>query len=559
MNSREVYDNWLADECIDEETKAELRSIADDPVEIEERFYKDLEFGTGGLRGILGAGSNRMNKYTVAKASQGIADHINSKRKNGSVAIAYDSRHMSAEFAEVTASVLNANGIKAYVFESLRPTPELSFTVRHLACDIGINVTASHNPAKYNGYKVYGRDGAQVTPPEDEEIMERVNAIKDFSMIKWMDRKDADEKGLYIQIGQEIDEAYMAELSSQVKEPELIKEHAGEVNVVYTPLHGAGQKIVPQLLKSFGFKNLHIVEEQKDPDGDFPTVQFPNPEFEDAWTLALDLGRKVKADVMVATDPDSDRMGVYVTDKDGNFHALTGNMTGCLLCEYELSRLKAKGQIPSDGYVVRSIVSSRLFDRIAAEYQVAVREVLTGFKWIGKEILESETNGSGTFLFGYEESYGYLVGTHARDKDACVSALAICEACVYYKEQGKTLWDIMQEMYERYGFITEYNMSVTMEGKAGLEKISEIMSAMRSDPPKKIAAYDVVNAIDYADPASTGLPASNVLFYEMKDAWLCVRPSGTEPKIKYYIGVRGENSKEALTKLEEIKSSLETV
>ena len=421
MDYRELYEQWINDPAIDEETKNELKSLEGNEAEIKDRFFQELEFGTAGLRGVIGAGTNRMNKYTVAKATQGLSDYINSfGEKDPKVAIACDSRRMSPEFVEITASVLNANGIKAYVFESLRPTPELSFAVRYLGCIAGVNITASHNPAEYNGYKAYWSDGAQVTPPHDTGIMKCVNAVTNISSPKLMSKEEAIQKGLFITIGEDVDEAYMKEVSKQVREPELLAKYAGEISIVYTPLHGAGIMIVPKLLKRFGFDKLSVVPEQEKPDGNFPTVPYPNPEMPQAFALADALGKETNADIIIATDPDADRIGLHVRDAEGAYHDISGNMIGCMICEYELSRLKECGALPKGGFVVRSIVSSRLFDQIAEHYGVEVRKVLTGFKNIGAEILKSEMEGKGTFLFGYEESYGYLVGTHARDKDACV-------------------------------------------------------------------------------------------------------------------------------------------
>ena len=546
MEYREVYESWLNDPAIDEETKEELKSIADNDTEIKDRFFQELEFGTAGLRGVIGAGTNRMNKYTVAKATQGLSDYINqSGCEDPAVAIACDSRRMSPEFVEITAAVLNANGIKAYVFESLRPTPELSFAVRHLNCIAGVNITASHNPAEYNGYKAYWADGAQVTPPHDTGIMECVNKVTNFSSPKMMDKEEAVQKGLYISIGEDVDEAYMAEVAKQGREPEVVKEKAKDVTVVYTPLHGAGIMIVPKLLQRFGFTDFTVVPEQEKPDGNFPTVEFPNPEMPAAFALADKLGQEKNADIIIATDPDADRIGMHVRDKGGNYHELNGNVIGCLICEYELSRRKAQGQLPEDGYVVRSIVSSRLFDIIAESYGVEVKKVLTGFKNIGAEILKSEESGNGTYLFGYEESYGYLVGSYARDKDGCVAALKLCEMCTYYKSEGKTLWDAVEEMYQKYGFHLEKTISVTKKGIDGMAAIAKTMEDMRNDPPKELGGFEILSFLDYQKPETTGLSKSNVLYFDLPDAWVSVRPSGTEPKIKYYVGVKAENEAQA--------------
>lgn len=546
MDYKREYEKWITDPKLDEDTKKELQEIAGNEEEIKDRFYQELEFGTAGLRGVIGAGTNRMNRYTVAKATQGLSDYINGMgEENPSVAIACDSRRMSPEFADVTAAVLNANGIRAYVFESLRPTPELSFAVRHFHCIAGVNITASHNPAEYNGYKAYWADGAQVTPPHDVGIMECVNKVTDIFAPKMMDKEEAKEKGLYITIGKEADEAYMQEVAKQVREPEAVKRAAKEVRVVYTPLHGAGIKIVPELLSRFGFTGLSIVPEQETPDGNFPTVSYPNPEAKEAFALADRLGEAKKADLIIATDPDADRIGLHARDAEGTYHEFSGNMIGCLILYYELSRRKEQGALPEDGYTIRSIVSSRLFDQIAESFGVSVRKVLTGFKNIGAEILKSETEGKGTYLFGYEESYGFLVGTYARDKDACVAALKLCEICAFYKEQGKTVWDVMEEIYRTYGVHVEKTISITKKGIDGMEAIQKTMQEMRNDPPKEIAGLPVQNFLDYEKPEETKLPKSNVLYFDLPDAWVCVRPSGTEPKIKYYVGVSAPTKEEA--------------
>ena len=586
-NYRNRYQEWLDDPFIDADTKDELKALKGNDAEIEDRFYKELEFGTAGLRGIIGAGTNRMNKYTVAKATQGLADYINDffnqlrqhHMENAeeaceeaghdcrncagceesemlpSVAIAGDSRHMSREFEDIAAAVLNANGIRAYVFESLRPTPELSFAVRYLNCIAGVNITASHNPAEYNGYKVYWADGAQVTPPHDEGIMACVNQVTNLSNPKMMDKEEAVERGLYVTIGREVDEVFMDRISACVREPSLTKQMARDVTVAYTPLHGAGIMIIPEVLNRFGFTNLFIVKEQEKPDGDFPTVDFPNPEMPEAFRLADALGQKKNADIIIATDPDSDRIGIHVRDNDGNYHDLNGNMIGCLLCEYELSRLSKQGRIPEDAFVVRSIVSSKLFDRIAKSYGVEVREVRTGFKNIGAEMFKSEMTKEGTFLFAYEESYGYLVGTHARDKDACVTALVLCEMCAFYKYNDMTLWDAMCEVYEKYGYAVEQTVSITKKGIDGLTAIAKTMEDMRSNPPKELAGMPVQKFLDYEKPEETGLPKSNVLYFELEDAWVCVRPSGTEPKIKYYVGVSSPSKELAEKKMEQLKQA----
>ncbi len=555
---KEIYNEWLTNSYFDEATKAELKSIASDEKEIEERFYTELEFGTAGLRGIIGAGVNRMNIYTVRKATQGLANYI--LKVGGAakgVAIAYDSRRMSPEFADEAALCLNANGIKAYVFESLRPTPELSYAVRELKCIAGINITASHNPPEYNGYKVYWEDGAQITPPHDGGIMAEVKAVTDWATVKTMSKDEAKAAGLYEVIGANIDDKYIAELKKQVKRPEAIKAMAKELKIVYTPLHGTGNIPARRVLSELGFENVYVVPEQELPDGNFPTVSYPNPEAAEAFELALKLAKEKDADLVLATDPDADRLGVYVKDaKTGNYITLTGNMSGCLLGEYELSQVKELSGIPADGALIKTIVTTNMADAIAKGYGVKLIEVLTGFKFIGQQILGFETKGEGTYLFGFEESYGCLIGTHARDKDAIVATMALCEAAAYYKTQGKTLWDAMIDMYEKYGYYKDDVKSITLKGIEGLAKIQEILETLRSNTPAKIGSYDVLSARDYkldtikdmatGEVKPTGLPKSNVLYYDLNDdAWLCVRPSGTEPKVKFYYGVKGTSLEDA--------------
>ena len=565
MNYKELYNDWLSNPYFDDDTKAELEAIKLDEKEIEDRFYKELEFGTAGLRGVIGAGTNRMNIYTVRKATQGLANYI--IKMNGEdrgVAIAYDSRHMSPEFADEAALCLNANGIKAYVFESLRPTPELSFAVRELKCIAGINVTASHNPAEYNGYKVYWEDGAQITPPHDVGIMDAVSAINDYGKLKTMSKEDAEKEGLYVQIGKDIDDKYIAALKTQVKNADAIKEVQKDIKIVYTPLHGTGNLPVRRVLKELGFENVYVVKEQELPDGDFPTVGYPNPESPKAFELAVKLGNEVGADLILATDPDADRLGVYIKgSKPGTYHILTGNMSGCLLAEYEISQLKEKGQLPKDGAFIKSIVSSNLANDIAKYYHIKLYEVLTGFKYIGKKMLDFEVNHTGTYVFGFEESYGCLIGTHARDKDAIVASMALCEAAAYYKTKGMSLWDKMKEMYERYGYWRDGVQSIELKGKEGIEKIQNTLSLMRENVPTKIDRYDVIKVKDYlkdtvtdiktGEVTTTGLPKSNVLYLDLsEEAWVCVRPSGTEPKLKFYYGVKGKNFEDADQQLEEL-------
>ena len=558
MDYKEIYNQWLENPYFDEATKEELKAIKDDENEIKERFYMDLEFGTAGLRGIIGAGTNRMNIYVVRRATQGLANYIAKvDKKSQGVAIAYDSRHMSPEFAQEAALCLAANGIKAYIFETLRPTPELSFAVRHLGCVAGINVTASHNPPEYNGYKVYWEDGAQITPPHDSGIMGEVRAISDWNTVKTMDKEDAVKAGLFEVIGQAVDDAYMAELKKQIIHMDAIQAEGRNLKIVYTPLHGTGNIPARRILKELGFENVYVVPEQELPNGDFPTVSYPNPEAAEAFELGLKLAREVDADIVLATDPDADRLGVRVKDRNGEYHDLTGNMSGCLLANYELSQRKAvNGSLPEDGALVKTIVTTNLADAIAKGYGVNLIEVLTGFKYIGQQILGFENSGKGTYLFGFEESYGCLIGTYARDKDAIVATMALCEAAAYYKTQGKTLWDAMIDMYEEFGYYKDAIQAVTMKGIEGLQKIQEIMTTLRQNPPAEFAGHKVTAVRDYkldeitdlatGEKKPTGLPNSNVLYYELTDdAWVCVRPSGTEPKVKFYYGVKGTSLADA--------------
>jgi len=562
MDYKEMYEAWLANPYFDDATKEELKSIAGDEQEIKERFYMDLEFGTAGLRGVIGAGTNRMNIYTVRKATQGLANYIISQNaQSKGVAIAYDSRRMSPEFADEAACCLAANGIKAYVFESLRPTPELSFAVRELGCVSGINVTASHNPPEYNGYKVYWEDGAQITPPHDKGIMDQVKAVTDYATVKTMDKDQAIKEGLYESIGEKIDDRYMEELKKNVLHPEAIKEVAKDLTIVYTPLHGTGNLPVRRILKELGFERVFVVPEQELPDGEFPTVSYPNPEAEEAFQLALKLAKEKDADLVLATDPDADRLGVYVKDsKTNDYVCLTGNMSGSFLAEYEIGQKKAiEGKLPEDGELIKTIVTTNMVDKLAEYYGIKVTECLTGFKWIGREILRMENTGKGQYLFGFEESYGCLIGTHARDKDAIVASMALCEAAAFYKAQGKTIWDGMLEMYEKYGYFKDDVIAITHKGIEGLAKIKSIMDTLRQNPPMKFGAYDVIKTRDYdldivkdiktGETGKTGIPKSNVLYFELtEDAWLCVRPSGTEPKIKIYFGVVGSNLEDANAK-----------
>lgn len=564
-----IYEQWLADPYFDEDTKNELRAIADDENEIKERFYMDLEFGTAGLRGIIGAGINRMNIYTVRRATQGLANYI--KKQGGEekgVAIAFDSRRMSPEFAMEAAMTLAANGIKAYKFESLRPTPELSFAVRELGCIAGINITASHNPPEYNGYKVYWEDGAQFTPPHDKGVLEEVLAIEDLSTVKTTSEEEALRSGKFQVIGKEIDDKYIENVKAQVVNQDAIDRMQKDITIIYTPLHGTGNIPARRVMKELGFENVYVVPEQELPDGNFPTVSYPNPEAEEAFALGLKLAKEKNADLVLATDPDADRLGVYVKDaKTGEYHPLTGNMSGSLLCDYVLGQKQAKGQIPADGQVIKSIVTTNLVNAVAEHYGCELVEVLTGFKYIGQQILKEEQTGKGTYMFGMEESYGCLIGTYARDKDAISATAALCEAAAYYKEKGMTLWDAMVAMYEKYGYYKDTVKSIGLKGIEGLAKIQEIMENFRQEPPKTLGDYTVTAARDYKagtimDMASgavrpTGLPSANMLYYEMNDgAWLCVRPSGTEPKIKFYYGVKGTSMEDADARSEKMGAEL---
>lgn len=565
MNAREIYEFWLTDSYFDEKTKEELRGIAEDEKEIEERFYKELEFGTGGLRGIIGAGTNRMNIYTVRKATQGLANFIIRERaQEKGVAIAYDSRNMSPEFAEEAALCLAANGIRAYIFPSLRPTPMLSFALRKLGCIAGIVVTASHNPPEYNGYKVYWEDGAQITFPKDKEIIGEVKGITDYAQVKTTSREEALKTGFYQVIGEEIDDAYMEELKKLVLHPEIIQQEAKDLKIVYTPLHGTGNIPVRRVLRELGFANVYVVKEQELPDGSFPTVSYPNPEDKNAFVLALGLAKEVDADIVLATDPDADRLGVYAKDtKTGEYVSFTGNMSGMLILEYQLSQRKELGLLPKNGAVVTTIVSGKMAREAAKAYQVELIETLTGFKYIGEQIKFFEQDQEKEYIFGYEESYGCLVGTHARDKDAVAAVMALCEAAAYYKSQGMTLCDKMQELFEVYGYYKEDLCTVTLKGQDGAKQIDAMMEKLRLDVPKSIGCMRVTQFRDYRedvkiDMASgkktgTGLPKSNVLYFELENsAWCCVRPSGTEPKIKFYVGVKGKSEEDAKALMQNI-------
>lgn len=563
MTYFERYQEWCGDEYFNPDTRKELEHLSDD--EVKERFYKELEFGTGGLRGEIGAGTNRMNLYTVRKATQGLANYI---KKEGvqekGVVIAYDSRRMSPEFAEETALCLAANGIKVYIFESLRPTPELSFAVRELKCTAGVVITASHNPPEYNGYKVYWEDGAQITAPRDREIIFEVQEIASYKEVKTMKKEDAEVAGLYNIIGEEIDQRYMQELKKLVLNPRVIQEQAKNLKIVYTPLHGTGNLPVRRILKELGFAQVYVVSEQEKPDGDFPTVSYPNPEDPDVFAMGLELAKKIDADLVLATDPDADRLGVYAKDsKTEEYKSFTGNMSGMLICEYQLSQKREKNMLPENGAIVTTIVSSNMAKAVAEEYQVRLVETLTGFKYIGEQIKLFEQTGLNSYLFGFEESYGCLIGTHARDKDAVAAVMALCEAAAYYKSKNLTLWDQMMHIFDKYGYYKEDLYTLTLKGQEGARKINSIMEKIRRNPLGKIGEYDVEIFYDYGkgkvrnyiqdSEYKTELPVSNVLYFELSEsAWCCIRPSGTEPKIKIYAGVKGNCVEDSESRVQEL-------
>ena len=572
MNYLEEYKKWCESPEFDEQTKKELLEIKDDTKEIEDRFYKELEFGTAGLRGVIGAGTNRMNKYTVGKATQGLANYIIEQgTQNKGVAISYDSRRMSKEFSLQTALILNANGIKTYLFENLRPVPELSFAVRNLGCTAGVMITASHNPPKYNGYKVYWDDGSQIVSPRDKDIIGKVRAVENYNEIKEISEEEAKRSGLFNIIGTKMDEKYLSVLKSKVLNPEIVKEQGKDLKVVYTPLHGTGNTVAERLLNDIGLQNVYVVPEQKDPDGNFPTVDYPNPEDKKAFKLALELAQKVDSDVVLATDPDADRLGIFAKDtKTGKYMEYTGNMSALLIAEYRISQMKEKGILPDDGMFVTTIVSSELAKAIAKYYNLECIEVLTGFKNIGAVMKKAEENKDKTYVFGFEESYGCLIGDYARDKDGIAAVMALCEAACYYKSKGKTLWDAMNDIYEKYGYYKETQVSIVMEGAEGAQKIRDMMTNMRNIDIEKIGDYkvltfkdvdkDIVKNMQTGEVTKTGLPKSNVLYYELENnSWCCVRPSGTEPKIKLYMGVKGSSKEDASRKLEDLKNAMTNI
>ena len=565
----EEYRRWCESDEFDEETKRELLEIKDDEKEIEDRFYKELEFGTAGLRGIIGAGTNRMNRYTVGKATQGLANYILEQgTQDKGVAISYDSRRMSKEFSLQTALILNANGIKTFLFESLRPVPELSFAVRELNCTAGIMITASHNPPKYNGYKVYWDDGSQIVSPRDVDIIGKVRDVKEYSEIREISKEEAIQKGLFNVVGTEMDNKYIDTLKALVLNPEIVREQGKDIKVVYTPLHGTGNTVTERLLKEIGLQNVYVVPEQKDPDGNFPTVDYPNPEDKKAFKLALELAKKVDADVILATDPDADRLGIYAKDsKTGEYMTYTGNMSALLIAEYRISQMKDKGVLPENGMMITTVVSSNLTKAIADFYNLKLFEVLTGFKNIGAVMKKEEEAKGYKYIFGFEESYGCLIGDYARDKDGIAAVMALCEAACYYMSKGETLWDQMINIYEKYGYYKEDQVSIVLEGVDGAEKIQNMMTNMRNTPVERIGDYKVLTFKDInrdyvknmvtGEVSNTGLPKSNVLYYELEDnSWCCVRPSGTEPKIKLYMGVKGVSDDDANRKLVHLKDAM---
>lgn len=569
MGYMDEFNFWLSDSYFDEDTKKELEAIKGDEKEIEDRFYKELEFGTGGLRGVIGAGTNRMNIYTVRKATQGLANYILKQGgKEKGVAIAYDSRRMSPEFADEAALCLAANGIKAYVFDALRPTPELSFALRTLGCISGIVITASHNPPEYNGYKAYWEDGAQVTAPKDKEIITEVKNVTDYHEVKTMNKEEAVKAGLYQVIGAEIDDAYMAELKKQIIHPEIIKEMADDMKIVYSPFNGTGNVPVRRILSELGFKHVFVVPEQEMPDPDFTTLDYPNPEDPKAFTLALKLAKEKNADIVLATDPDADRLGIYALDTaSGEYVPFTGNMSGMLIAEYILRERTAENKMPENPALVTTIVTTNMAKAICDDYKVKCIEVLTGFKYIGEQIKWFEQSGSNHYVFGLEESYGCLAGTHARDKDAVVAVMCLCEMAAWCKKNGRTVWDQMLKLYEKYGYYKETQYAITLKGKEGSEQIAEIMNKLRSNPPKEFGDLKVVEVRDYdnnkavnmetGEEGETGLPKSNVLYFDLtNDSWCCARPSGTEPKLKFYMGVKGTSLEDAQAKVEKLTEAL---
>lgn len=570
MDYRKKYQQWLQSSYIDDATKEELVSIAENEKEIEDRFYKDLEFGTGGLRGVIGAGSNRINKYTVRKATQGLANYINKQGKaaaEAGVVIAYDSRRMSSEFAKETALVLNANGIKSYLYSELQPTPILSFSVRELNATAGVVITASHNPPQYNGYKVYWSDGGQIPPERAEEIIKEINAVDSFDKIVTMDQKEAEDKGLLCWIGEEVLKKYIDRVKGLCVNPQLVKEWGKDLKIIYTPLHGSGNKPVRRVLKEVGFEQVAVVPEQEMPDPNFSTVSYPNPEEKEAFNLAIEMAKRDGADIIIGTDPDCDRVGAVVKNREGDYIVLTGNQVGSLLVDYILGAKKQKGDLPQNGVIIKTIVTSEMGREIAKSYGIETIDTLTGFKFIGEKINEFEKTGEHSFIFGYEESYGYLAGDFVRDKDAVIASLLVCEMAAYYKSRGMSLYEGLVELWEKYGYYNEVLRSINMEGKEGMERIKAIMDELRSNPPKQLNDVKVARIEDYLESKAYNLsedktedivlPVSNVLRYILADgSWFCVRPSGTEPKIKLYFSVIGKDMKDGQKKMDGLIDSV---
>ncbi|GAB6499675.1 phosphoglucomutase/phosphomannomutase family protein [Bacillus sp. UMTAT18] len=570
MNWKQEFSRWLSYAQLDAELKEQLENMKQDEKKIEDSFYKNLEFGTGGMRGELGAGTNRLNVYTVRKATKGLASFIEKlgeEAKKRGVVVAYDSRHKSPEFAMEVAATLGAHGITTYVFESLRPTPVLSFAVRHLHTVSGIVLTASHNPPEYNGYKVYGEDGGQLPPKEADELISYVNAVEDELTVEVADVEQLKADGLLHIIGQEVDDAYAAELNNVIINKEMVEKAGKDLKIVFTPLHGTSNISVRRGLKEVGFTDVTVVKEQELPDPNFSTVKSPNPEEHAAFEYAIRDGEKVGADVLIATDPDADRLGVAVRNHDGEFQVLTGNQTGALMLDYLLSQKKENGTLPENGVVLKTIVTSEIGRTIAKAYGLDTIDTLTGFKFIGEKIRQYEESGQYEFQFGYEESYGYLIRPFCRDKDAVQSVLFACEVAAYYKSQGKTLYDGLLEVFEKYGFFREDLVSLTLKGKDGAEKIQEMMATFRENPPKEVASLTVVAVEDYKASIVTSLqdghkeeihlPKSNVLKYQLEDgSWFCLRPSGTEPKIKFYFGVKDSSLQNSEQKLLTIKEDI---
>ena len=570
MNYIEEYKKWLNSDGVDSEDKAKLKEIENNENEIKDAFYQTLAFGTAGLRGVLGIGTNRMNKYVVRRATQGIANYISKhgeELKKRGVVIGYDSRHFSPEFALETALTLCANGVKTYLFESLRPVPEISFSIRHLKCIAGIAITASHNPAKYNGYKAYWEDGGQLPPSVSDKVLEEINALDMFDS-KTMTREDAEKSGLLTIIGKEVDDAYIDAVYTQAINPDVVKEVADTFKLVYTPIHGSGNKPVHAILEKSGFKHIIVVKEQEEPDGSFPTVSAPNPENKECFTKAVELAKENDVSLIIGTDPDADRMGIMLRNDAGEYIPMSGNQVGALLADYIISAKKERGTLPANGAVISTIVSTKMARVLTESHGMEYIEVLTGFKFIGEKIHQFETTGCNEFLLGFEESYGYLVGTHARDKDAVVASMLIAEMAAYYSKKGKTLYDVMQELYKTYGGFAEETVSITMEGSDGIAKIKAIMEDMRSNKPESFGAFKVTAIRDYktgvkynlADGSEEALtlPKSDVLYFELTEgASFVARPSGTEPKIKLYYLIQSDTEESAKKVLADVKCAVE--